>query len=127
MANPRLAQSDIGWCLLFIALFLPLMGGSMFIGAAYLTPAVLGTPNSVPRQGVEKLVEFGFLFGSMAFGMCIAIIIFCFLTRQYLSVESYERWVRQFESGATKFSRAQLALGRYLLKRMQPHNRGNAL
>ena len=122
MPIPKMTASDIGWIILFMALFLPSMAIGMFVFAAYLTPAVLGSPNSVPREGVEMLVEFVLLFSGMALGMIVAVLIFCRLTRHFLSSSSYERWILQFENGAVHLPLPpiQLALGRYLMKFIKP-------
>ncbi len=121
MANPPITHRDVAWVALFMALFLPLMSGGMLVGAAYLAPAVLGSSNS-PRHGLDAFVEMAFLFGGMLSGMAAALGIFGFLTRRYLSMESYQRWVLQFENGASKLPRFQLQFGRYIIRQMRPRN-----
>lgn len=120
MPKPQMTASDVGWTLLFMALFLPLTASTMLAAATLLTPAVLGSPNSMPRHGAEQFVEAAFLFGGMAFGMCLAITIFAILARHFLSKESYQRWVLQFENGAPKLSPLHRGLGYFLLKYIRP-------
>ncbi len=122
MANPPITHSDVGWVALFMALLLSLSFGGMFFGAAYVTPAVLGSPNSMPRHGIGAFVEIAILFCGMLFGMVAALGIFGFLTRRFLSRESYQRWALQFENGASKLPRFQVQLGRHIIKHMRPRN-----
>jgi hypothetical protein len=120
MPKPEMTANDFGWALLFMVLFLPLTAGAMLVSAIFLTPAVLGSPNSMPRHGVEKFVEAALLFGGMAFGMCLAILIFAILVRQFLSRESFQRWVLQFENGAPKLPPLHRTLGRLIIKYIRP-------
>jgi len=99
-------------------LFLPLTGGSMFLAAAFLTPAVLGSPNSVPRHGLEAFVEFALLFGGMGVGMLVALLVFFFLTRRFLGAEARQRWQLQFEGGAASMSPLHRALDRFVMKHL---------
>jgi len=127
MPNPKITASDIGWMVLFMVLFLLSVVGGMLIFSAYLTPAVLGTPNSVPRVGLEKLVEFVLLFGGMALSMGAALLVFCLLARRFLSSSSYERWALQLENGADRFHPIQLSVARHVMNFIKPGGQSNAL
>jgi hypothetical protein len=109
---------DVGWTLLFLALLLPLMSGAMILAVAYLTPAILGSPNSLPRQGLEALVEFALLFGGMGVGMLVSLLLFFFLTCRFLGAETRLRWQLQFEGGAANMSPLHRALGRFVMKHL---------
>ena len=127
MTSPKMTANDIGWTLLFITLFLPLTLGGMFVAGAYIAPTVLGSPNSVPRYGFEMFIELGLLFGGMIFGMCTAVIIFSFLTRNFLSRESHQRWVLQLKENEHGLPSWYLNLALSLLKYLQPQSQDNAL
>ena len=92
----------------------------MFLSAEYVAPVVLGTPNSLPIQGVQAFVEAALLLGGLAVGAIIALTLFCFLTRRFASTATHERWALQFESGADKLSPVARALGRWLTRCMRP-------
>lgn len=127
MPNPETTASDIGWMVLFMMLFLFSVVAGMFIFSAYLTPVVLGSPDSVPRTGLEKLVEFALLFGGLAFGMCAALLAFCLLARRFLGSSSYERWTLQLENGADRFHPIQLSVARHVMNFIKPRGQSNAL
>jgi Ni,Fe-hydrogenase I cytochrome b subunit len=119
--------SDVAWSLVFLALLIVCMVGGMFAGAAYVTPAVLGSANVLPRQGFAKLVEVVGLFGGMAGGIGLALLVICLISRRFISLATHQRWTAQLENGAPALNPLGLKLSRFLMKYMQPRQRGNAL
>jgi uncharacterized membrane protein YjgN (DUF898 family) len=127
MPKPKFPRADIGWLALFMVLFLPCISIGMFVFAAYLTPALLGSPNSLPRQGADSAIEFLMLFAGLALGMLVAIGIFCAFARSFLSEASHQRWAAQLENGQAHFSAVQLVIGRHVIRLTKPRGRSNAL
>jgi uncharacterized membrane protein len=121
-AIPRTISSNVVWMFIFMALLPPCMAGCLFIAAAYVVPAVLHSPISTPRNGMESLVQFMLLFGGMAFGVVVAIAIFGLLTYHLLSAATYRRWVLQFQKSAPRMPRWLLVVGRYLIKALKPRS-----
>ena len=119
--------ADAAWTLVFFVLLVLLMGGGMFVAAAYLTPAVLGSPNGLPREGSAKVAEFVFLFAGMAVGIGLALGAICFLSRNYVSTATHQRWALQLENAASELSPPVRALSRFLMRCMQPRGGANAL
>ena len=127
MEKPKLTAGDIGWFLLYMVVMLPLTFGSMFAIGAYVTPLVLGSPNSSQRHGIEIFVEVGLILGGMILGMLVTIIVFSFFTRRFLSKESHRRWTHQFENDKSVYPSLIKAFGMTLLKYMQPRKHKNVL
>jgi len=126
-ARPPLTVTDIAWSVLFLVLLLVLMGGAMFIAAAYVTPALLGSPNYVPREGMVKVTEAAVLFGGMGVGIAAALAAIAVLSRRFVSMATHQRWVLQLEGGAAPLSPLVRWLSRRLAKHMQPRKGPNAL
>jgi uncharacterized membrane protein YjgN (DUF898 family) len=127
MPTPKFTATDGAWVMLFMALFLPCIVAGMFVAAAYIEPAVLGTPNSVERHGVEKVIDFALLFGGFLIGGTIAMAVFCFFTRRYVSADAHQRWSLQLENGRSKLPGYQIAFARFLLKLMRPNSSGHTV
>jgi len=90
----------------------------MFVAAAYVTPAVLGSSNAAPRQGIEKVVEGLLLFGGMAFGFVLAIIAIAFATRRLVDSRTFDRWSAQIEN--PELLPLYRKLGALILKILRP-------
>jgi hypothetical protein len=118
---------DFVWSLAFLALLITCMVSGMIAGAAYFTPAVLGSANVLPRQGFAKVVEVASLFGGMAGGIGLALVVISFISRRFISLATHQRWAAQLENGAPELNPLVLKLSRFLMKYMQPRRRGNAL
>ena len=89
--------TDKLWALAFGAVLLIFGPGAMFVAAAYVTPALLGTPNSAPRQGLQTLAEGAILFGGLFLGMAVAFGIMIVAARCFMTAETYNRWQKQDE------------------------------
>jgi hypothetical protein len=120
MTNPRMTFSDIAWTILFMVLFLPSIFIGMFGFAAYLTPAIIGSCNSISIHGFDSAVEIVLLFMGLGLGMFFAAAVFCALTRKFLSEDSHQRWAEQFENGQVNFSTPQRIIGRYFIRLTKP-------
>jgi len=90
------------WTALFCLIQVVGIGGGMFIFAAYLTPAMLQSPNSVPRQGQDKLVEAVMLFGGMGVGILLSLGVIIFISRRMVSEATHRRWDEQFERSSSQ-------------------------
>lgn len=120
MANPKSTPGDIGWALLFMGIFLPCMVGCMLLAAIYVVPQALHASNCVPKHGIGLFFEFSIMMGGLFLGIVISVTLFAALTRRFLSFESFQRWVLQFENGKSKLPYLHRLLGGYLLKVLQP-------
>ena len=95
-------------CWLFICTF-----GTMFVSAAFLTPLVLGVPNSAPRDSLGKVVEPLMLFGGMGLGMIIGMVGFSFISRRFFSLATHTNWAKDFEVSTMNRSRLLRKVARY--------------
>ena len=85
------------WSLLFSLIIVVVGPGSMFLAAAYLTPALVGPPVDGSRHGAAQIVEFVTLFGGLFVGLLIAARICAFLTKRFVEAATSTRWDQQFQ------------------------------
>src|SRR5882762_3322780 len=98
MVAPPNTATDNRWAVFALFVIVLCVGGCIFVAAAYVTPAVLGSSNAAPRQGIEKVVEGLLLFGGMAFGLVLAIVAIAFATRRLVDSQTFDRWSAQIEN-----------------------------
>jgi hypothetical protein len=126
MASPTFTPTDGLWVLALSAVLVVAVAVAMFVAGAYVTPAVLGTPNSVPREGLEKAAEAAILFAGMFFGLAVALAMMVIAARWFMAAETYARWQEQHEhSNLPRFPKVLSAL---FLRAIRPASRSdNAL
>jgi|WetSurMetagenome_2_1015567.scaffolds.fasta_scaffold367786_1 hypothetical protein len=122
MPNPRMTTSDVAWSVLFMAIFMPLMIGSV-IALFTLGGPALASPSSLVLK----------LFGMVAVMVTILLVgllslwLFGLLTRRFLSTTSYERWHRQVESGSERVLPLLTTFSRFTLRMVKPKQADDAL
>jgi hypothetical protein len=102
-------------CWLFIGMI-----GTMFVSAAFLTPLVLGVPNSAPRDSVGKIVEPVMLFGGMGLGIVIGFAGVCIISRRFISSATHANWAKAFEASTLNRSRLLRKVACYYYKFLLP-------
>lgn len=96
--------------------------GTMFSSAAFLTPLVLGEPNSAARDSVGKIVEPLMLFGGMGGGMIIGLAGFGFVSRKFLSSITHSNWAKNLEESTMNRSPLLQKVARYYYSFLLPHD-----
>lgn len=87
--------------------------GTMFVSAAYLSPLVLGEPNSATRASVGKVVEPLMLFGGMGIGLIIGVAGLAFICRRFLSSTTHSNWAKDLEVSTMNRSPFLQKIARY--------------
>ena len=118
--EPAMTLEDFGWTAGWLLLLIVCGAGLMLVAAVFLVPAILGIPNSAPRDGVQTAIEFTIVIGSLLVGEALAMAILSTLSRSFVTPETYERWVKQFSHGADSWPYLLRRLGTFMLKRMEP-------
>lgn len=113
-------MTEIAWVIIFFVIMLISMSGSMFVAAAYLTPLVLQTANCAPRDSLGSVIEIAFLFGGMFFGISMALLILALLTRNFLDVKMYGKWLQQYNSGKLNLPKHKQLIVEYVFNIMAP-------
>ena len=94
----RLATtSDKLWYAVAALLIVASLGVCMFASAAYLTPLILGVPNSTPRGAIGKVVDLSMLFVSSVIGFLIGIAVLSVICRRFISFATHKNWAEDFE------------------------------
>jgi hypothetical protein len=117
MTNPKMTKEDLSWIHVFLGIFFTSFIASIFIAIGYLVPLTLDYPNSLPRQGNDGLIEFAIVFVFFTIGIFLPIVIICLISRKHISLETYNRWACQFESGKDNVPKLTRWLGSYILKK----------
>jgi hypothetical protein len=89
---------DALWIAIAIFWFLLSVGAVMFVSAAYLTPLVLGVPNSASRDALGEIVEPVLLFGGLAAGMLLGLAGVSYISRRHISSATHDKWVAQYHA-----------------------------
>jgi multidrug efflux pump subunit AcrB len=131
MANPSMRFTDVAWSVLFVAIFILLIPVSIVGGAMLLVALhVPGTENN-DLTGVAAVIFFIWIFVGIPLAWLLALWLCSQLTRRYLSQETHDRWVQQFENGIPNLTNSRVGsayswLGSYFLKATAPdHERRN--
>lgn len=97
--------TDALWNIAFSGIAFVLGLGSMFLGAAYLTPALVGPPVRGSRDGFSGFVEAVVLFGSLFFGLFIAMRTIALLSKHLVHPSTISRLDAKFEQSAASMPR----------------------
>ena len=107
----------VATCWLFICMF-----GTMFVFAAFLTPLVLGVPNSAPRDSIGKFVEPMMLFGGLGLGIVLGLVGVSFISRRFISSTTHTNWAKDFEISTLNRSRLMQKVARCFLGLLLPRD-----
>ena len=122
MATPSMTSTDVLWTVVLLAVLIVCGFGLMFIAAAYITPTVLGSPNSVPRHGYAAVAEFGIMFGGLIAGDIVGLAILGVVTRRLLPASVHRRWAAQFVNGKEKMPPLLYGFGTLIVRVLRPRN-----
>ena len=103
-ASPNMTSVDVAWAALIIVVLVVCGGGLMFVSAAYIAPAVIGSPNYVPRHGFNSFLDFAIVFVGLLVGNVLALVILSALTRRLLPATAHRRWEQQLANGRDKMA-----------------------
>ena len=120
MTNPGMSKSDVGWSLMFLGIFFSSVIVFILIAIFFLIPNALDYPNTLPRRGNDGVIEFVIVSVSTTIGLFLPIFIICYISRKYVDIETYNRWVLQFENGKSRLPRLTRWLGNILMQKMKP-------
>ena len=118
MADPKMTSEDIGWTLLFMFVFLVSLIGCISVAIIYVIPNFLEYPNVLPRKRNDGIIEFGVIALAFLFGTLLFPVLFCYLSRDFVSNKTRKRWQLQFENGSHKIPIISRFGGKYFLKIM---------
>ena len=122
-----MTKVDFAWSFTFLFIMLASFIGCMSVAIFYLIPVSLDYPNVLPRAGNDRLIEFIIVITSLAIGLVLPVLIFCYISRRYVDITTYNRWVLQLENGKQKLPKLYRKLGSYLVKQMKPNDAENSL
>jgi hypothetical protein len=119
MAAPENTSVDGVYAVVAMVILLVCMVVGMVMGAD-LSTYVERLLDTDTQQPLGKTLDFVGVFGSMLVGDVIAIAFMAFLSRRYVSSQTFDRWQQQLDQAGTRLPYPHRVLMGFLLRVMRP-------